>query len=71
MEPLHDPVVDGQGAVVEERFALVEPQAMAGRGWEVVAGEVADFVDGVISNSGARPRSNSGARPRARPETGP
>ncbi len=40
-------------------------QAMAGRGWDVVASEVADFVDGIISNSGARPRLNSGARPRA------
>lgn len=40
-------------------------QAMAGRGWEVVAAEVADFVAGVISNSGACPRAGSGARPRA------
>lgn len=40
-------------------------QAMAGRGWEVVAAEVADFVEGVISNSGAWPRANSGARARA------
>jgi glycosyltransferase involved in cell wall biosynthesis len=46
-------------------------QAMAGRGWDVVASEVADFVDGVISNSGACPRANSGARPRAHSGTRP
>jgi glycosyltransferase involved in cell wall biosynthesis len=30
-------------------------QAVAGRGWDAVAAEVADFVDGVVARPGARP----------------
>jgi glycosyltransferase involved in cell wall biosynthesis len=50
----------GQPAL-RRRLGDAARQAVAGRGWDAVAAEVADFVDAVVARSGARSRARLGA----------